>query len=186
MVAVRALLVAAIAIIGALRTPCVEGAAILGRAAPMQGGRRPTASPAFLSTPPGLLRPSPLPPREAARRPNLAPLMAKKGGAGGGKKKKAGGKKAPFDLAVQKQLNVDKHESECKEMQLTFNATLPSGGERLSFSQTDVETLVVDEGMIGDRTNHPFGSTGLIHYTKEPIFTREECDSVIGEAEEVA
>eukprot|EP00406_Dinophysis_acuminata_P059759 CAMPEP_0179277454 /NCGR_PEP_ID=MMETSP0797-20121207/35102_1 /TAXON_ID=47934 /ORGANISM="Dinophysis acuminata, Strain DAEP01" /LENGTH=350 /DNA_ID=CAMNT_0020986043 /DNA_START=12 /DNA_END=1061 /DNA_ORIENTATION=+ len=71
-------------------------------------------------------------------------------------------------------------------MQAAFNATLPSGRERMTFSGDDLVSLRVADGLIGDRLNWPFGSAELIRYSREPVFSKGECAAVVEEAESYA
>ena len=57
---------------------------------------------------------------------------------------------------------------------------------RSEFSYDDFQHVEFAEDIIGDRNNFPFDSKDLVHYTKTPLFSREDCNAVIEEAEEYA
>jgi hypothetical protein len=88
--------------------------------------------------------------------------------------------------AQQAQVNSDLHANECQRMQEVMCATIVAGKQPNSYNAGDFESLSLSSTLIGEVNNGPFMSNKLIHYTKKPLFSAQECDDVVAEAEEHA
>lgn len=79
------------------------------------------------------------------------------------------------------------HATECAEMKRAFDPVLPRGKQREEYSlERDFTSLQLSASLIGEHNNGPFESQNLIHFTNKPLFSADECNSIIAEAEGVA
>ena len=93
----------------------------------------------------------------------------------------------PYTLdAQQAQANSDLHAKECQRMQEEVMCANIDGKQPNSYNAGDFESLSLSSTLIGEVNNGPFMSNKLIHYTKKPLFSAQECDDIVAEAEEHA
>lgn len=133
----------------------------------------------FLAARPLLQRPG----LRATTKTSILCMAAKKKKVGGRKKAAAAAEAGSLLLEEQLKKNVELHIKECNDMLQNFDARLPADATRQTFGPSDFKRFSVGETLLGENLNGPFKATDLIQHTTAPLFSKEECEAVIAEAE---
>ena len=90
------------------------------------------------------------------------------------------------ELTMQFLYNKEKHLSECLAMEKAMDIDYTGVSSIRSFEKSDIISTSFNDTLLGEPMNHPFETTELIHVSRAPLFTPEECEAIILEAEQHA
>ena len=82
--------------------------------------------------------------------------------------------------------NQERHDAECLAMEKAIGIDSNEYIVPFKFDASDFTSTTFSETLLGEAPNQPFGSPRLLHVSKGPLFSKEECDAVILEAEQQA